>query len=102
MPRGGVRPNSGPRRTIHGQLAEAAGILQLASLKLYAIALRDGKLPRRQLYELQAEILREAMAARRRIAKVIGAPPGAGKPRRRRDGKPGAIAYGKPAPVRER
>ncbi len=79
MPRGGSRSDSGARRTKHGLIAEAAGIMQLQAMKLYAIALRDGKIPRRILGEISRSMLRETMAARRRIERARG--PGQTRPR---------------------
>ncbi len=43
MSRGGFREGAGDHRSKHGLIAEAAGIMQLQAMKLYAIALRDGK-----------------------------------------------------------
>ncbi len=88
MSRGGVRPESGPARTKHGLIAEAAGIMQLQAMKLYGIALRDGKLPQHTLGEISRMMLRETMAARRRIQRALRSTPGVGKPARRRSGKP--------------
>ncbi|HEX9533812.1 MAG TPA: hypothetical protein VGA58_13725 [bacterium] len=71
MSRGGFREGAGDHRSKHGLIAEAAGIMQLQAMKLYAIALRDGKLPTRTLGEISRAMLRETMAARRRIQKAL-------------------------------
>lgn len=71
MPKGGSRDGAGRKRSKHGLIAEAGGILQTLGLKCFAIAMRDGRLPARKLYELQREILREAMGARRRIDRAL-------------------------------
>lgn len=71
MPRGGRRPQSGAKRTKHGLIAEAAGVLLQQAMQLYGIANRDGRLPRHTLAAIARSMLRETMAARRRILAAI-------------------------------
>ncbi len=67
-----MRPDSGPKRTKHALLAEAAGIMFMMAIKIFSIALRDGRIPRRALGEISRSMLRETMAARRRLEKARG------------------------------